>query len=92
MKHTDYPCMGKDADPLLCSESHDQLLAHIFELQDYSASMLVTYEKISHSGKRLWNDLVNAFRAHTIMSWSRHMLTQYIDLIVNSGVYIEEGP
>lgn len=92
IKHTYYPCTGQESDQRLCSAINDQLLAYISELQDYSASIFVVYETTSHSGKRMWHVLENAFRAHTIMPCSRPMLTQYIELIVNRSVYIDKDP
>lgn len=55
-------------------------------------AMLKSYEMITQTGKRSCQDLVSAFRPHTVMAWLRPILTQYIDFIVSRGVYIDEGP
>lgn len=52
--------------------------------------MFHTYEKTNYFGKRLWQDLVNAFRGHTAMERSKPMATEYIYLIVHRGIQVNE--
>lgn len=53
--------------------------------------MFATYKRTQYEGRRLWEDLIQAFRPHTLIAGSRPMATEWTDFLIHRGVHVQEG-
>lgn len=81
----DYP------DPLPQSSTQTEAAAHRRKTKEYTQEMFNTYKSTTMSGKDLSEDLITAFREHTIRPWQRPMVTAYWDFLKARGVHVRGG-
>lgn len=84
-----YPNYCDDPDPIEPSASKKDHQTHVKVLRDYSSKLYEAYNKSSMRTENLWIEFITSFRPHTIRSWSKVQLHEWIDLLRNRGFTIK---
>lgn len=88
-ENTPYPNFATDPQPITGDVSKATWQSHQRSLQTYSEKMFASYQKTKLRGEYFWTEFITSFRPHTIKSWPRPVLSEWRDLIMQRGIYLD---